>query len=65
LAATEHGSDDQGTDGLKGYLRKVAREDVKAFSSLLGRVLPMTVAGEGGGPVAIEFVTIYEAKPET
>lgn len=47
-AATEHGEDDQGTDGLKGYLRRVAREDVKAFSGLLGKVLPMTVDGNVG-----------------
>lgn len=47
LAATEHGEDDTGKDGLKGYLRKVAREDVKAFSGLLGRVLPLDVNASG------------------
>lgn len=58
LAAKEHGEDDRGKDGLKGYLRKVARDDVKAFAGLLGRVLPMQLTGEGGGPVT--FKTVYE-----
>ena len=60
-AAEEHGEDDQGTNGLKGYLRKVAREDVKAFSGLLGRVLPMQ--HEGTGPAGeIIFRTVYEGQ---
>jgi hypothetical protein len=47
-AAAEHGEDDAGKGGLKGYLRKVAREDVKAFTSLLGRVLPHDMTNNGG-----------------
>lgn len=53
IAATEHGEDDKGKDGLVGYLRKVAREDVKAFSGLLGKVIPTQIAGpddENGVP---------------
>ena len=53
-AAAEHGEDDAGTGGLKGYLRKVAREDVKAFSGLLGRVLPLDVQGSVGITVVLE-----------
>jgi hypothetical protein len=56
-AAEEHGEDDAGSGGLKGYLRKVAREDVKAFSGLLGKVLPMQVTGEGGGPLVMQVLT--------
>jgi len=52
-AAAEHGEDDTGTDGLKGYLRKVAREDVKAFTGLLGRVLPLDVNATGNFSVTI------------
>ena len=52
-AAAEHGEDDMGADGLKGYLRKVAREDVKAFTGLLGRVLPLDVSGNVGFTVTI------------
>lgn len=43
LAAELEGSDGEGTGKLVGYLRKVAREDVRAFVSLLGRVIPLQV----------------------
>lgn len=56
-AAAEHGEDDEGTDGLKGYLRKVAREDVKAFSGLLGRVLPLTVNGDPSHPLTLQVIS--------
>lgn len=52
-AAAEHGEDDTGRDGLKGYLRKVAREDTKAFAGLLGRVLPLDVNATGNFTVII------------
>jgi hypothetical protein len=57
LAAEEHGEDDNGKGGLTGYLRKVAREDVKAFSGLLGRVLPLQVeaSGKDGTPLVIQW----------
>jgi hypothetical protein len=58
MAAEESGQDGKGKGGLKGYLKRVADEDVKAFTSLLGRVLPLQVTGEGGGPV--ETVTKVE-----
>ena len=51
LAAEQTGQDGQGKDGLAGYLKMVAVSDVKAFAGLLGKVLPMQVAGEGGGPI--------------
>ena len=44
-AAEQTGKDGQGAEGLVGYLRRVAEEDVKAFSGLLGKVLPLQVAG--------------------
>ena len=47
LAAAEHGYDGAGHDGLTGYLRKVATDDLKAFTSLLGRVLPLDVTNNG------------------
>jgi hypothetical protein len=46
-AAELSGRDAKGKEGLVGYLRRVADEDVKAFSGLLGKVLPMTVQGAG------------------
>ena len=56
LAAEEHGFNGEGDDGLKGYLRMVAGTDVKAFASLLGKVLPMTVAGDPDNPVIHKVV---------
>ncbi len=61
LAATQAG----GKGKLVGYLKAQAIENPGPFMSLLGKVMPLQVTGEGGGPLAIEFVTIYEAKPET
>lgn len=46
-AAEVVGEDGEGLGGLQGYLQRVAKEDVKAFSGLLGKVLPMTIAGAG------------------
>jgi len=52
-AAESVGLDGQGKEGLVGYLKRVASQDVKAFSALLGKVLPLQVTGESGGPVII------------
>lgn len=46
-AAELSGRDMKGKEGLVGYLRRVADEDVKAFSGLLGKVLPLQVEGAG------------------
>lgn len=45
LAGEQSGNDGNGKGGLVGYLRRVADTDVKAFSGLLGKVLPMQVTG--------------------
>lgn len=47
-AARLSGNDKKGKNGLVGYLRRVADDDLKAFSGLLGKVLPMQVAGANG-----------------
>ena len=54
LAAEQVGEDGKGTDGLVGYLRRVATEDVKAFAGLLGKVLPMQITGEDGKAMKIQ-----------
>lgn len=46
--------------GGESYLAKVAQEDPKTFCTLLGKVLPLQVTGEGGGPVGVVFRTVYE-----
>jgi len=61
LAASEPGR----TGGLAGYLSMVASTDVKAFCALLGKVLPMTIAGDSaGGGIVVEIVKRTYA-PET
>jgi len=51
MAAEQVGEDGKGSSGLTGYLRRVAREDVKAFSTLLGKVLPLQVASDPDQPL--------------
>ncbi len=55
-AAVAVGYDGKGKDGLVGYLKLVASSDVKAFSGLLGKVLPLQITGEGDGPLQIQIV---------
>jgi len=43
LAAELEGEDGEGKGKLTGYMRKVAREDLRAFCMLLGRVIPLQV----------------------
>lgn len=63
-AAELSGRDKRGKDGLVGYLQRVADEDVKAFSGLLGKVLPMTVQGAGeDGELLISVVERRIVKP--
>lgn len=42
--------------GGEDYLYQQALEQPKAFMTLIGRVLPLQVTGEGGGPVQIEKI---------
>lgn len=53
-AAERHGFDGEGEDGLEGYLLRVAGAEPRAFVSLLGRVLPMTVDGKLSFAVTLE-----------
>lgn len=50
------GSDDD--EGLVRYLQQQAADNPGPFLSLLGKVLPMTVAGDPGNPV----VSIHEVR---
>lgn len=40
-----------GSEGLVGYLQTQAVLNPGPFMALLGKVLPMQVTGEGGGPI--------------
>lgn len=59
-AAEAEGRDGEGTDGLAGYCRFLAKDEPRSFAVLLGKVLPMQVTNEEGGPLEIVFNTVYE-----
>lgn len=41
-------------DGAVAYLRDQASKNPTAFLTLVGKVLPLQVTGEGGGPIRFE-----------
>lgn len=52
-------------DGIMGYLEMVARADLKAFCGLLGRVLPLSLKGEGeNGAITVQIVRRPDAVVE-
>lgn len=53
---------DAGNGDMAEYLKKQAITNPGPFMALLGKVLPMQVTGEGGGPVGIVFKTMYESR---
>ncbi len=55
-AAETSGEDKSGKGGLIGYCTFLAKEEPKAFAQLLGKVLPMQIAGEDGGGLVIHVV---------
>ena len=63
-AAEESGEDQKGKDGLIGYLRRVANDDVKAFSGLLGKVLPLQVSNDPDNPIQIIVGTGIDRTPD-
>lgn len=63
-AAEEAGADQAGKDGLVGYLTFLAKDHPQPFATLLGKVLPLQVTGENGGPVGVLFQTVYERTPD-
>lgn len=50
-AAELAGADMKGKDGLIGYCQFLAVNEPKSFTTLLGRVLPLQVAGDPDNPV--------------
>lgn len=60
MAAESVGEDGKGTDGLFGYLRRVALRDHRTFCAMLGRIIPMQVQAkiEGYNAIRVEVVGI-------
>ena len=57
---------DAGNGDLSSYLKKQATLNPGPFMALLGRVLPMQVAGDPEnpiGPPVLHFTTVYEKHP--
>jgi hypothetical protein len=49
-------AEDADEQGLVGYLEKQALTNPVAFMGLLGKVLPLQVAGGGGEPLEIRWL---------
>jgi hypothetical protein len=49
-----------GPQGIAGYLKEQAEKNPGPFMALLGKVLPMQITGQDGGPVQTE--TLVTAK---
>jgi hypothetical protein len=49
-----------GKDRLIAWAREDAQNERVFWGTIFPKLLPLQVAGEDGGPVKIEFVTIYE-----
>lgn len=61
LAAELEGNDGEGKGKLIGYLRRVARDDMKAFCSMLGRVIPLQMQLETRGMEQQREETVYHS----
>ncbi len=59
-AAEAAGADKAGKDGLVGYCTFLATEEPKAFAQLLGKVLPLQIAGDGSAPLSVQIVRFSE-----
>ncbi|SES08340.1 hypothetical protein [Sphingobium sp. YR768] len=59
-AATKAG----GKDGLVGYLTVQATANPQSFLPLLGKVLPMQITGEDGGPIKVTRIELVGVAPE-
>jgi len=64
LAAELEGWDGHGTDGLTGYLRRAARDEMRAFLPLLAKVLPYTIAAEREQQVEVVYRSVEEIRRE-
>jgi hypothetical protein len=53
---------DAGNGDMAAYLQQQAKDNPGPFMALLGKVLPMQVTGDGGGPVGVLFKTVYESE---
>jgi len=60
LMAAENAGNKVGSEGLVSYLEHQAVENPAPFIGLLGKVLPMQVTGENGGPVSAKVTLSFD-----
>lgn len=46
------------------YLKQTAIDHPVAFLTLVGKVLPLQVTGDGGGPLVVEIARFADTSPE-
>ena len=63
-AFTELGADGHGKEGLKGFIKRIGREDLKASAMLLRAVLPMQINASINTSVNVKYKTLEEAMEE-
>ena len=64
MAAELEGSNGNGKDKLVGFLRHVARDDLRSFVMLLGRVLPLQVHTKGDMRLEVPYRSVDEIRRE-
>jgi hypothetical protein len=57
LAAEAEGSNQDGRDGLIGYLRVLSRREPAVFGRLLEKLLPYQLTGKDGSPMQMMHTT--------
>jgi len=64
MAAELEGSNQHGKDQLVGFLRRVAREDLKSFCMLLGRVIPTQIENRTETNIEVTYRSVDEVRRE-
>lgn len=63
-SAELEGSDGEGKDGVIGMCRRIAKEDIRAYASLLGRVMPLQVEMKNDPRLDVVYESIEEVNHE-
>jgi len=61
-AAELEGSDGEGKDGILGLLRRLAKEDLRTFAILLGRVMPLQIETRSDVRVDVTYRSVEEVR---
>ena len=62
IAAELEGSNEKGKDKLIGFLRMMARKDLRTFAQLLGRIIPLQINTKGDLRVEVTYRTIDDVR---